>query len=496
MVTRNRKNIRDRSSKMTRSLTFALIGVCALALNAVPLLAKEAPAAATTTQKVTAPPSTEELNVGESPEEAQMKGDSVAAIVNDTVITDYDLRQRIGLYIATSNAHPSPEVLKKVRGQVLRQLETERIQLLEAQKNKITVSAADVDKSIDNILKDNHLTLQQLTAILARSGVKLATMRSQIASQVAWSKAVQAQYGDRIDITKADVDAELRRMAEGRNKPHFLVSEIFLPIDNPEDDGKVRKSMEDMEDQLRSGASFGELARQFSQNPTAASGGDMGVVVQGQLPKELDDVLSKMRPGSLSPPIRSTGGYYILLLRARQEGENANVPEVAQKPVNEHPESLPLNRILIPIGPKPPKELLDRVMAFATNVRTQIQSCDGLGDAIKKMKGVVFMNLGNMRLTDLSPQIQQALAQTQAGQTTMPFQSAAGVELFVRCDQGAPPPQSAFHLPSRDEVEQQLFEQRMAVLSRQYLRDLRRDADIELPGQPLGPRKSSDASEQ
>ncbi|HSM96868.1 MAG TPA: peptidylprolyl isomerase [Rhizomicrobium sp.] len=480
---------------MTRSFSFALIGVCALMLTTAPLCAKESPAAAAA-QKATTPPGTEELNVGESPEEAQLKGDSVAAIVNDTVITDYDLRQRIGLYIATSNARPTPEMLKKVRAQVLRQLETERIQLLEAQKNKITVSAADVDKSIDNILRDNHLTLEQLTTILGRSGVKLATMRSQIASQVAWSKAVQAQYGDRVDVTKADVDAELRRLAEGRDKPHFLVSEIFLPVDNPEDDSKVLKNMQDMQDQLRSGASFGELARQFSQNPTAASGGDMGVVVQGQLPKELDDALTQMRPGALSPPIRSTGGYYMLLLRARQEGEGAKVPEVAQKPVNDHPDSLPLDRILMPIGPKPPKELLDKVVNFANNMRGQIQGCDGLGDAIKKMKGVVFMNLGNMRLSDLSPQIQQALAQTHAGEVTVPFQSAAGVELFVRCDKGAPPPQSAFHMPSRDDIEQSLFEQRMAVLSRQYLRDLRRDADIELPGQPLGPRKSSDASEQ
>jgi hypothetical protein len=50
-------------------------------------------------------------------------------------------------------------------------------------------------------------------------------------------------------------------------------------------------------------------------------------------------------------------------------------------------------------------------------------------------------------------------------------------------------------MPTRDDIEQQLFEQRIAVLSRQYLRDLRRDANIEKPGQPLGPRKSSDASQ-
>ncbi len=479
---------------MNRTFTVALIGVCALALNAAPLSAKAAPPTTSSAQKNATLPGTEKLDTGETREQAVANGDGVASIVNDTVITDYDLRQRVALYIATSNAHPSPEAMKQIQSQVLRQLETERIQLLEAQKNKITVSAADVDKSIDNILKDNHLTLDQLTNILARSNVKLATMRSQIAAQVAWSKAVQDQYGDRVDISPDDVKAEMQRMAEGRDKPHFLVSELFQSVDNPEDDGKVLKSMQEMEEQLRSGASFGELARQFSQNPTAASGGDLGVVVQGQLPKELDAALSAMRPGTLSAPIRSTGGYYILLLRARQEGEGTKVPDQAQQAVNEHPDVLPLDRILLPIGPKPKTQLRDQVLKFAAQLRTHITVCDGLAEMVKQVKGAVFMNLGNMRMSDLSPQIREALAQTRPGETTMPFQSSAGIELFVRCDKGAPPPQSAFKMPSRDDIEQQLFEQRMAVLSRQYLRDLRRDADIEKPGEPLGPRKSSDAS--
>jgi peptidyl-prolyl cis-trans isomerase SurA len=157
---------------------------------------------------------------------------------------------------------------------------------------------------------------------------------------------------------------------------------------------------------------------------------------------------------------------------------------------------LPLVRILLPIGPKPPKELLDKVVAFANDLRSHIQTCDGLGDIIHKIKGAVYMNLGTMRLVDLSPQIQQQLAQTEAGGTTLPFQSSAGVELFVRCDKGAPPPDSVFQMPSRDDVEQQLFEERMAVLSRQYLRDLRRDADIEKPGEPFGPRKAADANDE
>ncbi len=63
------------------------------------------------------------------------------------------------------------------------------------------------------------------------------------------------------------------------------------------------------------------MARQFSQSPTAAAGGDLGWVYEGQLPGELDNALQPMEVGQVSTaPIRSTGGYYILGLRERQEG--------------------------------------------------------------------------------------------------------------------------------------------------------------------------------
>ena len=474
---------------MNRILLFVLSG--ALALGSAPLCAKERPAAAPTTQ---AQPGSEPLDVGETPEAAQEHGDAVAAIVNDTVITDYDLRQRLGLYIATSGAHPSADALKQIRAQILEQLETERLELLEAQKNNISVSAADVDRAMANILKDNHMTEDQLKQMLGRGGVRISTMRSQLAGQIAWSKTVQEQYGDRVDVSADDVNAQMQRLAEGKNKPHYLAAEIFEAVDNPEDDSKILKNMQDLENQLRSGAPFGAVARQFSQHPTAAQGGDLGMVVDGQLPKELNDALSNMKPGTISEPIRSTGGYYILALRQRLEGEGTKIPEPSQQ-VDAHPSALPLGRVLLPIGPKPPKDLLEKVVQAAANIREHISSCDELPEIAKQIKGIQVFNLGTMQLSELSPEIQKALVQTEPGEVTVPFQSAAGIELIVRCDKAAPK-LTAFQMPSRDDVEQQIFEDRLGVLSRQYLRDLRRDADIELPGQNIAERHRIDGSNQ
>ena len=484
MAPRNLNNIA--MLPMTRYLQIALLTTCLTALAPAVSFAIDAPQTPATAQPASG---SEPLNVGETKEQAEQNGDSVAAIVNDTVITDYDLRQRVALVMATSGARPS-DAVAQLRGQVLEQLENERLQLLEAQKNNVTVSASDVDRAIDTIMKENNLSQDKLNAMLSHSGVHMSTLRAQIAAQIAWSKTVQAQYGDRAEVTPEEVHDEMERLAQGRDKPHYAVSENFEPVDNPEDDAKVKKNMDDIETQLRAGVPFPTLARQFSQHPTAAQGGDIGVVIDGQLPKELNEALHNMTAGMVSNPIKSAGGYYILYMRAREEGEGTKVPEANAPPVNQHPDELPLARLLLPMGPKPPKDVLDHVMQIAQQIHDHIENCKMLPDLAKQIKGSVYMNLGTMRVADLSPEMQKALAQTEGGQTAAPFLDAAGIELITRCDKGAPPKTQVFTMPTRDDVEQQLGNQKLAVLERQYMRDLRRDADIEVPGDPKSkPRK-------
>ncbi|HUB85358.1 MAG TPA: peptidylprolyl isomerase [Rhizomicrobium sp.] len=472
---------------MTRHLKIALLATCLTALAPATPFASDAPRTPATAQPA---PGTEPLSTGETKEQAAENGDSVAAIVNDTVITDYDLRQRIALVQATAGGRQAPEVTAQLRNQILEQLENERLQLLEAQKNNITVSAGDVDKAIESIMKENNLSQDKLDAMLSHFGVHMATLRAQIAAQIAWSKTVQSTYGDRADVTPQEINDEMERIAEGRNKPHYLVAEIFETVDNPEDDAKVKKNMDDLELQLRSGVPFPTLARQFSQNPTAAQGGDIGMVIDGQLPKELNAALEQMQAGMVSNPIRSAGGYYILYMRNREEGEGTKVAQADTPPVNEHPDQLPLARLLLPMPPKPSKDMVAKVMQVAGEIRDHIENCQMLPVLQKEIKGSVYMNLGTMRLAELSPEIQKALADTRGGETTEPFEDAAGVELITRCDKGAPPKTEVFAMPTRDDVEQQLGNQKLAVLERQYMRDLKRDADIEIPGDAKSkPRK-------
>ena len=107
----------------------------------------------------------------------------------------------------------------------------------------------------------------------------------------------------------------------------YVVSEIFLALDDPAREGEVRTAADGIAAQLRAGASFAGLARQFSQSSSAAIGGDLGRVRAGRLDARLETALDSLAPNGISSPIRLENGFYILLLRERSVVEGAKALE-------------------------------------------------------------------------------------------------------------------------------------------------------------------------
>ncbi|HKU54685.1 MAG TPA: SurA N-terminal domain-containing protein, partial [Rhizomicrobium sp.] len=155
---------------------------------------------------------------------------SIVATVNDESISDFELRQRMALYLALQgiNQQLTPEQRARIRTQILEVLESEKLELQEAVKKKITVSPVEVDKRINNMLQEYHFTIEQLRQNLTNAGASEEALRSQITASVAWQKAVQDEYGERINITPDMVSTEMARYADGADKPHYRVLEIFL----------------------------------------------------------------------------------------------------------------------------------------------------------------------------------------------------------------------------------------------------------------------------
>jgi peptidyl-prolyl cis-trans isomerase SurA len=285
---------------------------------------------------------------------------------------------------------------------------------------------------------------------------------------------VQGRYGSRLDVREDEVTAAIERVKQGADKPQFLVYEIYLAVDKPSEEAKVRATAEQVIAQINAGAPFPSVARQFSQAPSAAQGGEVGWVVQGQLADELDAALQDLRRGQTSKPIRSAGGFYILHLRSRRAPAGTPAPVVV-KGLPAGP--VALARFMVPVPNNSPAAYRERALAFATNVSQGARSCADLQGVAARVRAF-YMSLGTVNPRSLSAQVQAALAQTEPGGITAPFYSSDGIELIARCEPRVDPIET-IQIPTPEQMRAQLFQQKVGMLARSYLRDLRRDAVIE-----------------
>jgi peptidyl-prolyl cis-trans isomerase SurA len=444
---------------VNQRILFVLIGLTALGCATVSDAASRRGTQAATARAPAAPTETTQ---------------GAISIVNDQIITQFDMDQRVKLFLITSGVRPRDEDMPFIREQVLRSLQDEILQVKEAVDHGVTVTKEEIDQSIASIAKDNNSTVGDIEATLARGGVTMGTFRAQILAQIAWNKTVQGRYGSRLDVREEEVTAAIERVKQGADKPQFRVYEIFLGIDKPEDEAKVRATAEQLIAQINAGAPFNSVARQFSQAPSAALGGEVGWVVEGQLSDEIDKVLRTMRRGETSKPIRSASGYYIIHLRGRREPAGTTAPVLPKGPPTG---PVPLARFLLIVPSNAPPGFRERALAFANNVAQNARSCADL-QAVAGRVRAVYMSLGVVNPKNLSAQVQAALAKTEPGSIAPPFFSSDGIELIARCEPRVDPIEVT-EIPTPEKMRLQLFQQRVGMLARSYLRDLRRDAVIE-----------------
>jgi len=279
-------------------------------------------------------------------------------------------------------------------------------------------------------------------------------------------------------ISDQDVDEGMARLKEGADKPQFLLSEIYIGVNRVDDEIKVKTGAEQFVQQLTQGVSFQTIALQFSQVPSAASGGDIGWVTQGQMAEEIDQALADSKPGQIVGPVRAEGGYYILLVRDRREPVGTKIADAPAPPPADPSAALPLDRLLIPLGTNPDAAIKDRAMKLAAEVRSKVRSCADLPSVGNQLQGSIYQRLGTMDPKDMSAELREALGKTGPGEMAEPYISPAGLELIMRCDTAATPGLKAFELPSREGLRQQLFTQKMSVYAKSYLQELRRTAIV------------------
>lgn len=389
---------------------------------------------------------------------------AIAAIVNDHVVSSYDLDQRIKLVLLSSGIPNTAENVARIRGQVLRSLVDEHLQQQEAERLDVKVDQEEVDKAFERIAQRSNMSVDQITKALQEGGVARSTLETQIRNDIAWNRVVQQQFGPLVTVGEGEVDEVMQRLEEESGEPRYLVSEILITFDNPAHADEIAAGTQRLVDQIRQGAPFEAVARQFSQSASAANGGDIGWVHKSQLPNQVADVVTQMQPGMVSDPIRTLTGFYIVQLKSMQTGNGAD-PMMDQ---------YSLMKVLLPLTPDAGQAAVARRAREAEEFRAQVSSCDQAKQLITKYVSGQSSPAENVIAGRLPPQTRQAVAGVPVGKATAPLRSEYGVEMIVVCGHKA----AQGEMPTRDQIDNSLYEQQLSMMGRRHLRDLRRDAVV------------------
>jgi len=351
--------------------------------------------------------------------------DRIVAVVNDDVITRLDLDERVRfaiLQLKKQGTPPPPrEALEK---QILDRLVIDRVQLQLAKETGLRVDDGELDKTIQRIAQDNKLTLQQLRAALEKDGVPFMRFREDIRSEIILTRLREREVDNRISVAESEIEGFIStQQAQAGRSDDFNLSHILVTVPenaSPEQIQARRVRAEQALEQIRSGADFRQVAASVSEAPDALQGGAMGWRDAARLPSLFADALKTMRPGGLSPILRSSNGFHILRLN---ELRGSTSPVIVRQTHARHvliktselvPEAEARRRL------ESLKERLDNKADFAELARLHSEDTSNI-------KGG---DLGWLSPGDTVPEFERAMDALSPGQISGPVRSPFGWHLI------------------------------------------------------------------
>ena len=348
----------------------------------------------------------------------------MVAIANNDVILSSELQDAMDEIVRQLNEKgtPVPEQAVLVK-QVLERLVVDSLQLQIANDNGITVSDSMLNSEIQDLAKENGVTLTEFRDILERDGYPYSTFRENLRKQLVISQVRRQMVASRIKVTDQEVDNLLATLkASGQSDIEYHLSHILVAIPeaaSPEEIQAAEQRADNILVRLRNGENFSEIAISESDGQTALEGGDIGWRSLGQIPSLFLDSVNTMQVNDVSDLIRSSGGFHIIKLLEKRGDERHIVKQTKARHILIKPDTVnPDEEVLVRI-----QQLEIRLRGgedFATLAHSNSQ------DTLSAAKGG---SLGWLNKGDTVPEFEEVLEDLEPGEISKPVKTMFGWHL-------------------------------------------------------------------
>ena len=261
-------------------------------------------------------------------------GDYIVAVVNQELVTAFELSQRMGQ--AREQSRRNNQRLpaeREFRTMILETLVEDRAVLSHARDSGVRVDDAEIDRAVAVIASQNQLTMPQLRTRLAQDGLDMPRFRVQLRDQLLVERVREREVAQRIRITDSEVDDFIEKQRGAlAGEVQYNVAQILIKV--PEGAGESvvaerRTRAEQAAQRVRAGEDFAAVARQLSEDDNRERGGEIGLRPADRLPDIFLETVRTLQNGQVAPGLLRTGaGFHLLKLIERAEGGAFRVDQV------------------------------------------------------------------------------------------------------------------------------------------------------------------------
>lgn len=259
--------------------------------------------------------------------------DAIAVVVNDEVITRNEISNRVRSIEARMKSQNSamPDAADLQR-QVLERMIVERAQLQLAKEMGVRIDDVQLDRAIGRIAEAQKLSVQDLRNLMEKEGTPFSAFREDIRGEMAMQRLREHEVDAKIQISEAEVDTFLAAaQAAAAEQVEMNIAQIMVHIPenaSPEQIAARKARADEVMRQLRTGADFAKMAVTYSDAGDALNGGAIGWRNPDRLPPVFAEALGKLKPGQVTPVIKTSAGFLILKMVAKRsaaESKDQNI---------------------------------------------------------------------------------------------------------------------------------------------------------------------------
>ncbi len=350
--------------------------------------------------------------------------DKIVAVVNDSVITQSELdeqTEQVQQNLANKNvARPDRQTLRK---QVLNHIIDLALQTELANKMGLEVNQEELNDAIENIVKRNNLTQNELRKSVAGQGLSWAKYKANLKKEILLSKLQRQMVAKEVSVSDEEVESYLKTHQAAIKKTYHL-KDIVIPLPeapSPEALAKAKETVKKLLAKLKAGADFSQEALENSSGQFALEGGDLGERTLAELPSLFSKAVLSMKAGDLKGPIRAPNGLHIIKLVNVKSNQKAQMVTLTNA---EHILITTRNGVT-------PEKALTKIKAL----QKELAKGKSFAELAKKNSedsnsAINGGKLGWLHKGEVVPEFEAAMNRLKVGQVSAPVKSQFGYHLI------------------------------------------------------------------